>query len=140
MPLSASIREVVRARATFQCEYCQSAETLSGMKCEVDHIVPKSRGGSDDLDNLCAACALCNGRKYTKTDGIDPDTMQRAQLFDPREQAWHEHFRWNETGTIIIGLTVCGSCDSQRIDVKRSVTCYGTLNLVSNGSPSTKLI
>lgn len=108
MPLSASIREVVRARATFQCEYCQTVETLSGMKCEVDHIVPKSRGGSDQLDNLCAACALCNSHKHTKIYGTDPDTMQRTHLFDPRSQQWHEHFRWNENGTDIIGLTTCG--------------------------------
>lgn len=108
MPLPESIRETVRRRANFQCEYCQTAEILSGMKCEVDHITPKSRGGSDALDNLCAACAFCNSRKHGKVDDIDPEIQQRTSLFDPRNQRWHEHFQWNENGTVIIGLTPCG--------------------------------
>ena len=31
----------------------------------VDHVVAKARGGTDDLDNLTAACAPCNTRKGT---------------------------------------------------------------------------
>ena len=78
------------------------------MKCTTDHITPKSRGGSDELDNLCAACVFCNGRKYAKIEGVDPETMQKVQLFHPRQQQWHEHFRWSEDGAIIVGLTTCG--------------------------------
>jgi hypothetical protein len=29
-------------------------------------------------------------------------------LFNPRRQVWREHFRWNESGIEIIGLTSCG--------------------------------
>src|SRR6058998_3905019 len=28
--------------------------------------------------------------------------------FNPRRQQWSQHFRWNEDGTVIIGLTACG--------------------------------
>ena len=31
--------------------------------CEVDHIVPRSRGGSDHPDNLRAICRSCHARK-----------------------------------------------------------------------------
>lgn len=33
----------------------------------VDHATPKSRGGSDDLSNLVAACEQCNCQKGNKT-------------------------------------------------------------------------
>jgi 5-methylcytosine-specific restriction enzyme A len=35
----------------------------------VDHIVPKSRGGKDALDNLQALCASCHSRKTAEADG-----------------------------------------------------------------------
>ncbi|MBE2925432.1 HNH endonuclease, partial [Anoxybacillus flavithermus] len=34
---------------------------------EVEHIIPKSRGGTDRVDNLCLACHDCNQRKGSKT-------------------------------------------------------------------------
>ena len=33
----------------------------------LDHIVPASRGGSNEDDNFQALCANCNAKKYTKT-------------------------------------------------------------------------
>jgi 5-methylcytosine-specific restriction endonuclease McrA len=33
----------------------------------IDHQIPTSRGGTDDLDNLVLACARCNARKNNKT-------------------------------------------------------------------------
>ena len=32
-----------------------------------DHVIPKSRGGSNSLDNLVLACRLCNTEKGAKT-------------------------------------------------------------------------
>ena len=32
----------------------------------LEHILPKSQGGSDEMDNLAAACAHCNSRRGTK--------------------------------------------------------------------------
>jgi 5-methylcytosine-specific restriction endonuclease McrA len=35
---------------------------------EVEHRIPKSRGGSNLLENLCLSCGPCNSKKGTKTD------------------------------------------------------------------------
>ena len=46
------------ARDGRQCRYCGATCNLS-----IDHIVPRSRGGSDELENLAVACRVCNSRK-----------------------------------------------------------------------------
>jgi len=55
------IRSRVLSRARWKCEIkgrdCQIAAT------EVDHIVPRAAGGTDDLDNLRAACPKCHKTK-----------------------------------------------------------------------------
>jgi len=43
------------------CQYCGSDDHL-----ECDHIVPFSKGGSEDDDNLLTACRACNRRKSNK--------------------------------------------------------------------------
>lgn len=45
------------------CVYCgQEAGEL-----EIEHIVPRKRGGTDDITNLTLACKGCNSKKRTKT-------------------------------------------------------------------------
>jgi 5-methylcytosine-specific restriction endonuclease McrA len=46
------------------CVYCgdRPVERLA-----IEHIVPRARGGSDDLTNLTLACQPCNSRKGVKT-------------------------------------------------------------------------
>jgi hypothetical protein len=44
------------------CRYCGSTDDLT-----VDHVVPRARGGSDNLENLAVACRRCNSRKGART-------------------------------------------------------------------------
>lgn len=61
--LSPSVRRAVFARDGEVCAYCGTTEG----PFHIDHIHPKSRGGSDDLENLTVACAPCNLSKRDKT-------------------------------------------------------------------------
>jgi hypothetical protein len=47
------------------CFYCAEPLTLDTM--QPDHMTPKSRGGSDKLENLAPACRFCNGQKANRT-------------------------------------------------------------------------
>jgi hypothetical protein len=103
-----TLRRLVRARAKGRCEYCQTSEWLSGLPCEIDHIVPRAKGGPTTADNLCLACASCNGYKRATTHAVDPESGEEVAIFNPRRQRWDEHFAWSEDGTRIVGLTACG--------------------------------
>lgn len=71
----------------------------------VEHIIPRSKGSSNDLSNLAFSCLGCNGCKYTRTTAIDPETKQSAPLHNPRIEALNIHFAWCQDYTQIIGLT-----------------------------------
>ena len=46
-------------------------QTLHQRALEVDPIVPKNQGGSDDLSNLQALCFRCNaGKRWEARDGL----------------------------------------------------------------------
>jgi 5-methylcytosine-specific restriction endonuclease McrA len=54
VPLS---RRAVFARDGHRCQYCnRDAENI-------DHVVPRSRGGTHSWENVVAACRACNARK-----------------------------------------------------------------------------
>ena len=62
--ISGSIRYNVLKDAKFRCELCGvSADTKA---LEVDHIIPRNKGGTDDISNLQALCYSCNAMKRDK--------------------------------------------------------------------------
>lgn len=64
--ISGTIRYDVLKRSKFHCELCGiSAENKA---LEVDHIVPRNKGGSDDPSNLQALCYSCNAMKRDRDD------------------------------------------------------------------------
>jgi 5-methylcytosine-specific restriction endonuclease McrA len=109
-------RHQVRQRAGHRCEYCQLTEAQSPVaKLQIEHIMPKKHGGSDDLANLALACIDCNLRKGANLTGIDPDTGQVIELFNPRSQRWAEHFAWN--GCHVVGLSAIGRTTIRVLDI-----------------------
>ena len=74
----------------------------------MEHILPKSLGGSDERSNLAAACYRCNEFKGVKTHVKDPDSGQLVALFNPRIQKWTDEFAWDNGGTHIVGQTATG--------------------------------
>jgi 5-methylcytosine-specific restriction endonuclease McrA len=57
------VREYLLEKWQRQCAYC--GET--GVPLEVEHLIPKSRGGSNRVSNLTLACQICNQRKGRQT-------------------------------------------------------------------------
>src|SRR6266446_10042672 len=72
--LSRATRNKIASAAHFRCEYCQTAQEISGAQMHVEHIIPLVRGGRSDESNLCLACAWCNSYKWAQTHGVDSET------------------------------------------------------------------
>jgi 5-methylcytosine-specific restriction endonuclease McrA len=66
---TAAERKKIWTNSEKQCRYCRtSLESAGGDIMHIDHIVPVIAGGSDDLDNLTAACVTCNLKKNAKSE------------------------------------------------------------------------
>ncbi len=94
--------------AQYRCEYCKTSSKLTGMPLTMEHIIPRSLGGSDDLLNLAAACYRCNEFKGAKVSEIDLQTSQSSRLFNPRTDLWIDHFIWINGGIQIAGTSLIG--------------------------------
>ncbi|MDQ7025003.1 MAG: HNH endonuclease signature motif containing protein [Anaerolineae bacterium] len=109
------IRDSVRKRADYYCEYCKRWEDMMGDIFEIDHIKSLVEGGSSDEENLCLACSRCNSSKSKSLTGIDRSTGNEELLFNPRTQKWSDHFRFSDDYGEIIGLTPTGRATVQRL-------------------------
>lgn len=91
-----------------RCEYCFTPQEMTLATFHLDHIIPKSAGGTTTFENLCLSCPLCNQFKQGVLRARDTDTGRLVRLFNPRRDQWRRHFRWSDDGTQIIGLTARG--------------------------------
>jgi 5-methylcytosine-specific restriction protein A len=66
--LSRRKQNAVFARDGFKCMECRDEPGVEML--HIDHVVPVSAGGSDDLTNLRVLCATCNLRKANKIVAI----------------------------------------------------------------------
>jgi len=55
-------RKNVYVRDKHTCQYCGSKDKLS-----IDHVIPVSRGGSNNFENCVASCIPCNVKKDNRT-------------------------------------------------------------------------
>ena len=60
------LREQVMRRDAGLCQPCKPQLTLA---TEVDHILPKAKGGTDDISNLQAICSECHRFKTDRDNG-----------------------------------------------------------------------
>jgi 5-methylcytosine-specific restriction endonuclease McrA len=114
--MDARSRIAVRERAENRCEYCQKRQDESPLiALQIEHVIPRKHGGTDDLDNLALACADCNRKKSSDLAGIDPLTNELTCLFHPRTDYWDDNFAWE--GARIVGLTAVGRTTVRVLDL-----------------------
>jgi 5-methylcytosine-specific restriction endonuclease McrA len=74
-------RRAVFARDGHRCQYCGGAAE------NIDHVIPRSKGGPHAWDNVVAACRPCNSRKRDRL--LEDSGMKlRRKPAIPRERTW----------------------------------------------------
>ena len=63
-PIPGTLRYEVLKRARGRCEACGISNEERAL--QVDHIIPRTKGGSNDLSNLQALCSSCNAQKLDR--------------------------------------------------------------------------
>ncbi|HEY8339255.1 MAG TPA: HNH endonuclease [Egibacteraceae bacterium] len=74
-------RRGVFLRDGHTCQYCGRAAE------NVDHVVPRSRGGAHEWENVVASCRRCNTRKRDQTPAEAHMTLRRTP-YAPRAAFW----------------------------------------------------
>lgn len=72
----------------WKCQLC--GETLTRETVTVDHIIPVSKGGHSEIENLQPLCFLCNSRKNARSmedmlsSGTQTEAVRRSNQYDRR--------------------------------------------------------
>jgi 5-methylcytosine-specific restriction endonuclease McrA len=74
-------RRAVFVRDSFACQYCGNAAE------NVDHIIPRSRGGTHTWENVVAACKRCNTHKEDRLPNEAGLKLRRKPTV-PHETVW----------------------------------------------------
>ena len=84
-------RKNLMLRDAHQCQYCARRPPVRDLN--IDHVIPRSRGGEDSWENLVTACRVCNLRKGRRT----PEEASMRLLRTPAPP------RWTATMQILMG-------------------------------------
>jgi hypothetical protein len=115
MAITQELREFVRQRAHFACEYCGVREIDAGNHLTVDHFRPVAKDGDDSLGNLVYCCIHCNQykRDYWPTLSAHP------HLWNPRIEPASTHLLLVEDG-VLQALTSTGRFTIHLLHLNRS--------------------
>ena len=94
-------------RDLFTCQYCGSNDRD---QLTFDHVIPRSRGGRTNWQNVVTACSTCNLRKGNRMPGssgmrplerpVQPTTYQlqeNGRAFPPNflHESWRDYLYWD---------------------------------------------
>jgi len=97
----ATLAREVRERAGDICEYCCLPQNSQEATFHIDHVLPRSLGGTTILENVALACVTCSLRKAARQRARDPQTNKLVPLFNPRTDQWSRHFSFTKGGRVV---------------------------------------
>ena len=96
------VREYLLEKWKHKCAYCGK----SNLPLEIEHIIPKSRGGTDRVSNLTIACHKCNQKKGNQTAAeFGHPIIQKKAKQTLKSAAFMNIVRWRLVNTLKCGWT-----------------------------------
>jgi len=62
---------LVYARDDYKCHYCDAKDSDIDVRFTVDHVIPRSQGGGENLDNLVCCCDADNRAKLNNPEQFE---------------------------------------------------------------------
>ena len=86
-PISKKLRFEVFKRDSFACQYC--GKTPPVVTLEIDHIIPVSKNGKTEIDNLITSCFDCNrGKGSVELTSLPETTQSKMEIMAEREEQY----------------------------------------------------
>lgn len=86
---SKKIRFDVFKRDNFKCQYCGGTPPI--VVLEIDHIVPVSKNGTNEIDNLATSCFNCNrGKGSSELNVLPQTTIEKSEQIKEKEDQYKE--------------------------------------------------
>jgi len=108
-----NVRNYLLEKFDHTCIYCGATD----VPLEVEHIIPRSRGGSDRVSNLTIACHDCNQEKgnQTATEFGHPEIQEQAQK-TLKSAAFMNQVRWKIVNQLGVDYTFGHVTKKRRIE------------------------
>jgi len=84
-------RQSIFERDKFTCQYC--GKRFESRELNIDHVIPRDKGGETSWENVVCSCIRCNTRKANKL----PAQARMYPLNEPRRPGWRPFFGIHST-------------------------------------------
>ncbi len=125
-----NVRNYLLEKFNRQCAYCGKED----VPLEVEHIIPKSRGGSNRVDNLTISCHNCNQEKDSQTaKEFGYPNVQKQAKQTLKSTAFMNIVRWKIVNKLDCDYTFGHITKKNRIEQDLEKTHYNDAFIIANG-------
>ena len=84
-PFTDKLRQEIYERDNYICQYCGTDLSQQSRNLSIDHVIPLTKGGTHNRENLVTACKSCNLKKRNRTPqeagmALIPDSKAKVNL------------------------------------------------------------